>query len=335
MDKKTVAVVMGGISMERDVSLSSGTGALAALKEAGYNAYAIDIRDNPLEFIHQLSASPPDVIFNALHGTWGEDGCIQGIFEYLNIPYTHSGVLASSIAMNKVMSRSFFMQSGIPVAPGAVALWHEAQKPQAFFPYPYVVKPINEGSSVGVYVVHDADTLPPRHAFADHQDVLIEQYIPGREIQVTVVGDTRTHAVKAWGAIEICPKQGFYDYRAKYTPGYADHLMPAPLPETAYERALSLAARAHTALNCRGITRVDLRYDDTRLQAPDEMGDFYVLEINTQPGLTPLSLVPETLAHYGWSYTQVVSWLVDNAALDSIDHNRYNFQNSNSITCAK
>ena len=298
---KHVAVLMGGWSAEREVSLVTGRACAEALRQEGYRVSEIDVgRD----IAQVLVRERPDVCFNALHGRWGEDGCIQGLLEVMEIPYTHSGVRASALAMHKPSAKEIFRQAGIPLAEGKVVSRRAFLAGDVMDP-PYVVKPINEGSSVGVHIVMPGENVRP---FVDGEwpfgeEVLVERYIPGREIQVAVMGD------KAIGAIEIRPKGRFYDYETKYTEGKADHLMPAPLPPEDYEEALRLALLAHQALGCRGVSRADLRYDDTGPGKPR----FYMLEINTQPGMTPLSLVPESAAHAGISFGELVRWIVEDA----------------------
>ena len=299
---KRVTVIMGGWSGEREVSLSSAQGVIRALKEQGYETHAIDLTRDIPKFIKNLIESRPDVVFmNALHGRWGEDGCLQGLLEMLDLPYTNSGVLASALAMDKAYARKVFKDAGLVCAEGFVTSWHEILKGQ-IMPLPYVIKPIYEGSSLGVHIIRDESALKSIYEHWEYEEeVLVEQYIPGREIQVAVLGE------RAWGAIEICPHESFYDYEAKYTEGKANHLMPACITSEAYEEVLQLAKKAHDCLGCEGVTRVDFRYDDLT----DSPGKFYLLEVNTQPGMTPLSLVPEIVAHYGMSYGQLVEWMVE------------------------
>jgi len=300
---KSVAVLMGGWSSEREVSLSSGTNVARALTEQGYAVRLSDIKRDVASILAALTPRP-DAVFNALHGRYGEDGCIQGILEVLGIPYTHSGVMASALAMNKPMAKKLFADAGLRCAEGRVVRRDEFQhgEPMA---RPYVVKPIDEGSSVGVTIVREGDRQPfaANHwPFGD--EVLVERYVPGREITVAVMGD------RALGATEIRPNEGFYDYGAKYTEGRATHVVPAPLPEARYREALDIALSAHNALGCRGVTRADMRYDDTA----GEPGSFYLLEVNTQPGMTPMSLVPEIAASVHIGFGELVSWMVENAA---------------------
>ncbi len=303
-----VAVLMGGFSSEREVSLSSGKGCVEGLRNAGFEVTAIDVTRD-LDALLKALDPAPDAVFNALHGPFGEDGRIQGLLDILGIPYTHSGATASAMAMDKSVSRAMFALKEIPLAEG----WVVPQCRLDGFPEPdrpYVMKPLCEGSSVGVELVFETDNKSwddLRQAYAQYRDTLIERYIPGREIQVLVKGG------EALGAIEIRTGRRFYDYRAKYSPGESVHLMPAPIHPDAYEQALDLAVRSHDALGCRGISRVDLRYDDTE----GEPGGLVVLEVNTQPGMTPTSLAPEIAAHAGWSFERLLIWLVENAACDA------------------
>lgn len=300
---KHVAVLMGGWSTEREVSLVSGAAVAKSLAAQGYKVTSIDVSRDLGALIKALQPRP-DVVFNALHGRYGEDGIVQGVLETLGIPYTHSGVLASALAMDKPTARRLFRDAGLNVAEGLVLSRDEVLAGDFMTP-PYVIKPINEGSSVGVRIVQSDDNQPfEKSAWPYGDEVLIERYIPGREIQVAVMGE------EALGAIEIRPKGKFYDYEAKYTAGKADHLMPAPLEPKRYEEALHVALVAHQTLGCRGVSRTDLRYDDTQ----GEPGKFYVLEVNTQPGMTPLSLVPEIAAHKGINFDQLVSMIVEDAS---------------------
>ena len=303
---RNVAVLMGGWSSERAVSLVSGNAVVRALVEAGYGATAHDIGRDVAALLARLTPRP-EVIFNALHGRWGEDGCIQGLLEILGIPYTHSGVLASALAMNKPIAKRLFQDAGIRCAEHVIAHRDDVLA-RDVMPRPYVIKPLNEGSSVGVHIVREDDDTPTLDtaSWRFGEQVMVERYIAGREIAVAVMGE------RALGVTEIRPVSGFYDYDAKYTEGRAEHLVPAPLPPSAYEEALAHALTAHRTLGCRGVTRADMRYDDTA-GAP---GRVYLLEINTQPGLTPLSLVPELAAHADIGFTDLVSWMVENAACD-------------------
>lgn len=305
---KRVAVLMGGRSAEREVSLVSGSAVADALAAAGYEVVRIDVGSDVAKLLGQLDPRP-DVVFNALHGRLGEDGCVQGLLELLGLPYTHSGLLASALAMDKPMAKRLFEAVGIPVALGVIADRAAVLAGEAMAP-PFVIKPPNEGSSVGVHIIFEAEDLAEarKAPWPFGEEVLVERYIPGREITVAVMGE------RALGALEIRPNNGFYDYAAKYTEGKAIHLMPAPLGPDCYAEALRLALLAHQTLGCRGVSRADFRYDDTA-GAP---GRFYLLEVNTQPGMTPLSLVPEIAAHAGISFGDLVSWMVENAACERI-----------------
>jgi D-alanine-D-alanine ligase len=296
---KRVTVLMGGASAEREVSLRSGAAASAALGEAGFVVTAIDIGRDPAELVRKVTETTPDVVFNALHGRFGEDGCVQGLLNLLGVPYTHSGLLASAAAMDKAFARQIFAQAGIPVAAGEVVMKGQGTR----IPRPHVVKPLNEGSSVGVYILHPGDTRDPLADWPfDAGVVLVEEFIPGRELTAAVMGD------RTLGVLEITSDRGWYDYEAKYAPGGSRHIMPAPIPAELYAEAARLALEAHRVLGCRGVSRTDLRLDGTRL---------VVLEVNTQPGMTGTSLVPEIAAHAGISFPQLVRWMVENAACDA------------------
>jgi D-alanine-D-alanine ligase len=304
-----VAVLMGGWSGEREISLISGAAVSDTLKAAGYGVTTIDMGRDIGALLPRLSPRP-DVVFNALHGRYGEDGCVQGLLELLDIPYTHSGVLASALAMNKPMAKRLFTQAGVPCPAGRVAAREEVLAGDVL-PRPYVVKPLNEGSSLGVRIIteNDAERAFEGVSWPYGPEVLVERYVPGREITVAVVGE------RALGAMELRPHGGFYDYEAKYSEDAeraAEHVVPAPLPPAAYQEALRLGLLAHTTLGCRGVSRADFRYDDTA--AGD---DFYLLEVNTQPGMTPRSLVPEIAAEAAISFQELVTWMVENATCDS------------------
>ncbi len=304
---KRVAVLMGGFSSEREVSLSSGEGCANALREAGYDVTPVDVTRDIAALLRALDPAP-DAVFNALHGTFGEDGRIQGLLDMLQIPYTHSGAVSSALAMEKDVSRVMLEAAGLPLAPGEVIRRKDLLdrgEPER----PYVFKPLAEGSSVGVELVFEEDDegFPASIRDGDPRDlVLIEKFIPGREIQVAVMGD------RALGAIEIRTERRFYDYVAKYTPGASTHIMPAPIHPDAYAESLELSVNSHAALGCRGVSRVDLRYDDTQ----GEPGRLYILEVNTQPGMTPTSLVPEIAADRGISFPDLVHWMVEEARCD-------------------
>jgi D-alanine-D-alanine ligase len=303
---KHVAVLMGGWSAERDVSLRSGEACAAACERTGYRVTRIDVgRD----IATVLTDTKPDIALNVLHGRPGEDGTLQGMLEVLGIPYTHSGVLASALAMQKDFARALFRAADVPVAEGLVASRAAAAK-EHLMPPPYVIKPISEGSSVGVFIVTAEHRHPPQELtrvdwpFGDK--VLIEQYIPGKELTCAVVGEN------ALGVIEIVPAVRFYDYEAKYAPGGSKHLLPAPILPNVYQQVRRLALAAHRALGCRGVTRADFRYDD-RIEGT---GGLVCLEINTQPGMTETSLVPELAAHAGIPFDELVRWMVDDASLN-------------------
>lgn len=303
---RRVTVLMGGQSTERDVSLRSGAAAAQALAQAGYSVSTLDMGRDMGDLVRDLAAHRPDVVFNALHGRFGEDGCVQGLLNLMGIPYTHSGLLASAAAMDKAFARRLFQQAGIPVADGMVIA--KGQVSADPLPRPYVVKPLNEGSSFGVHMVKPGDGSNPlvNWPFAG-SEVLVESFIPGRELTVAVMGD------RALGVLEITSDHGFYDYDAKYAPGGSRHIMPAPLPQADYDEACRLAVLAHQVLGCRGVSRADLRYDDTQA---GEAPRLYVLEVNTQPGMTATSLVPDIAAHVGISFPELVRWMVENATCD-------------------
>ncbi|MEI8295480.1 MAG: D-alanine--D-alanine ligase [Alphaproteobacteria bacterium] len=298
--KRVVAVLMGGWSSEREVSLDSGQAVVNALSQSSYEPIAIDVDRDIGKLLQQLTPRP-DVIFNALHGFGGEDGVIQGLLESLHIPYTHSGVLASALGMDKVTSRELFIKGGMLV-PLSRLVSHADFMRALPFPLPFVIKPRFEGSSRSVCILEttkDYDDLCQNWPYGD--EALVEEYLSGREIHVAVMGD------RALGAIEIIPKKQFYDYEAKYTDGCADHIMPAPIPGQDYQKALDLALRAHQLLGCRGVTRSDFIYKQEQ---------FYLLEINTQPGMTALSLVPEIAAYNGISFQQLIEWMILEARCD-------------------
>lgn len=301
---KTVAVVMGGWSPEREVSLSSGRECAKALIDLGYKIRLIDMtRDLPA--LMRALEPLPDVIFNALHGVGGEDGTVQGVFEMLGVPYTHSGVLASAVAMHKPTAKAVFRNAGLPVAEGVVARPEELVERDPM-PAPFVVKPTNQGSSVGVRIVrvNDNSWREEVAAWSFGREILVEPFISGRELTVAVMGD------RALGVCEIIPRGSFYDYTAKYSTGGSEHVVPAPVPASVYEEALDIGLRAHRALGCRGVTRADLRYDDTA----GGCGRLYLLEVNTQPGMTPTSLVPDIAQHAAIGFADLVGWMVENAS---------------------
>jgi D-alanine-D-alanine ligase len=301
-----VAVLHGGASAEREVSIKSGQAVAAALYDRGYDARLVDVTRDVPRLVKDLTP-PPDVVFNALHGRFGEDGTVQGLLDLMGIPYTHSGRLASALAMDKPMARAVLEHADLLVPEGMVVAC-EAVRSEDPLPRPYVIKPLGEGSSVGVHIIRDDDDVG---ASIDGdstlgEDVLVERFIPGRELTVTLMG------ARALGVTEIKPKHGFYDYRNKYTGGASEHRLPAPIHDDAYDAALEQALIAHEALGCRGVSRADLRYDDTN----GEPGDLYVLEVNTQPGMTELSLVPEQAEHVGIGFGELVEWIVEEATCD-------------------
>lgn len=300
-----VAVLMGGWSAEREVSLSSGKGCADALESAGYTVTRVDVDHN---IAATLGALKPDACFNALHGRWGEDGCVQGLLEILGLPYTHSGVLASSLAMNKEQTKRIVTQVGVPVAEGRVVTPDEAMADHVL-PPPYVAKPVAEGSSVGVVIVREGANRPPEaiRAIPATRDnhLMVEKFIPGRELTCGVIGDRVTAIIDIVAAEHLA----FYDYEAKYAPGGSRHILPAQIPPHVTRAIQRHTLAAHNVLGCRGVSRCDFRWDDER----DEL---VFLEINTQPGMTSTSLVPELAEHAGLSYAQLVSWLVEDASLD-------------------
>jgi D-alanine-D-alanine ligase len=300
---KHVAVLMGGWSAEREVSLRSGKACADALEGQGYRVTRIDVGRDIATVLQTLK---PDAALNVLHGRPGEDGTIQGILETIGIPYSHSGVLASALAMQKQLAKVVLREAGIQVPDGVVVSRLEAAK-QHPMARPYVVKPVDEGSSVGVFIVTEAHEHPPQELSRDDwsfgEQVLVERYIPGKELTCAVMGD------KALGVIEIVSTVTFYDYEAKYAPGGSKHLLPAPIPLDVYEATRRMALAAHQALRCRGVSRADFRYDD-------RTGELVCLEVNTQPGMTETSLVPEMAAHAGLSFGELVSWMVEDASVN-------------------
>ncbi len=301
--KTTVAVLYGGISAEREVSLSSGRQVVAALREAGYEVRPIDVTDDLPALIAALTPKP-DAVFNALHGRFGEDGAIQGVLDWLAIPYTHSGVRASALAMDKEAAKAVFTAAGLPVAAGRIIDIAELAAADPL-PRPYVVKPLNEGSSVGVSILREGDNRRAdiARAWSYGPTAMAEEYIPGRELTVAVMED------RALAVTEIVASQTFYDYEAKYADGGSYHVVPAAIDPVSYQKALDLALAAHRALGCRGATRADFRYDDTK----GEPGRLVLLEVNTQPGLTPTSLLPEQAAHRGMNFSELCAWMVERA----------------------
>ena len=299
---KHVVVLMGGWSAEREVSLRSGHACAEALVRRGYQVTEIDVTR---EVASVLTAAKPDVALNVLHGRPGEDGTLQGLLEILGIPYTHSGVLASALAMQKDTAKALFRACGVPVAEDRVVSRFEAAKAHVM-PPPYVVKPIAEGSSVGVFIVTEQQSHPPQELYRDDwtfgDRVMVERYVPGKELTCAVLGD------RALDVIEIVPTTRFYDYEAKYAAGGSRHLLPAPVLPNVYQEVRRLAVAAHNALGCRGVSRADFRYDDRGT------GNLVCLEVNTQPGMTATSLVPELAAYAGITFDELVQWMVEDAS---------------------
>ncbi|MFN8948066.1 MAG: D-alanine--D-alanine ligase [Alphaproteobacteria bacterium] len=303
-EKRHVAVLMGGWSAERPVSLVTGKGCAEALRAEGFRVTEIDVGRDIAEVLIQLK---PDVCFNALHGQWGEDGCVQGLLEILNIPYTHSGVLASAVAMHKERTKAVYRSAGLPIVNDIVCSRHDMSRQTAIKP-PFVIKPVNQGSSVGVFIIRSGDNRPPEQLTSPDwnlgDEVMVEEFVPGRELTVAVMDG------KALAVTEIVPRTKFYDYDAKYAEGGSEHVVPAKLHPDAYQSAMDLAERAHAVLGCRGISRTDFRYDDTK----GEPGRIILLETNTQPGMTPTSLAPEQAAYKGITYQALCRWLVEDAS---------------------
>ena len=298
-----VAVLLGGWSAEREVSLVSGAECAAALRAEGYQVSEIDVDRNLAPVLSDLK---PDCCFNALHGRWGEDGCVQGLLEVLDIPYSHSGVLASSLAMDKQKAKEVFVGAGLPVAEGIVLPASEAASDHPMEP-PYVVKPVAEGSSVAVHIILDRANGPARELLDEvcpDRAILAERYIPGRELTVSVMDGRALAVTDIFADVGI-----FYNYEAKYAAGGSHHIVPANVPEGIAEACKRQAEQAHEALGCRGVSRTDFRWDEER-----GLDGLIVLEVNTQPGMTPTSLVPEQAAHVGWLFESLVSWMVEDAS---------------------
>lgn len=302
-----VAVLMGGLSAEREVSLTGGRAAAEALEAKGYRVSTIDA---DRDLCRKLAQVQPDVVYNALHGPYGEDGTVQGLLEILGIPYSHSGVLASALAIDKAMAKTMFSAAGIR-CPESVMTTIDRLDDGDHMDAPYVIKPNREGSSVGVTIIRKDDEKPPlRNSWPYGPDIMVERYVEGRELTVSVLG-TAGEGDRPLGVTEIAPKRGFYDYHAKYTDGIADHLLPAPVAPATYQRAMDDALEAHRALGCRGVSRADFRL------AEDDPDELYLLEVNTQPGMTPLSLTPEQAAYVGLSFGDLVEQLVEDARCDA------------------
>ncbi|MEG8040438.1 D-alanine--D-alanine ligase [Sphingomonas sp. LR60] len=304
-----IAVLMGGWSAERQVSLSSGNGVADALESLGHRVTRIDMgRD----VAAKLADAKPDLVFNALHGTPGEDGSVQGLMDLMGLRYTHSGLATSVIAIDKVLTKQVLVPAGIPMPGGRIVKSADVHAADPL-PRPYVLKPVNEGSSVGVAIVTDAgnygnpiarDATGPWQEF---DELLAEPYVRGRELTTAVLGD------RALGVTELRPKSGWYDYDAKYTDGMTDHIFPAEIPDEITQACMALALQAHRVLGCRGTSRSDFRWDDER-----GVDGLFLLEVNTQPGMTPLSLVPEQARHTGMSYPELVQAIVDEAMVGAV-----------------
>ncbi len=303
---KHVAVLMGGWSAEREVSLNSGKACADAAEKAGYSVTRVDVTRDIATTLRDLK---PDVALNVLHGRPGEDGTLQGILEIIGIPYSHSGVLASALAMQKDIAKTVLKAAGVPVPGGLVASRAEAAR-KHLLPPPYVIKPMAEGSSVGVFIVREDFKHPPqeltRADWSYGDALLVEPFIPGKELTCAVMGD------KPLGVIEIVPATKFYDYEAKYAPGGSKHLLPAPIAPDVYKEVQRLSVVAHHALACRGITRADFRYDETL----EGTKGLFCLEVNTQPGMTQTSLVPDMATHAGIAFEELVRWMIDDASLN-------------------
>lgn len=293
-----VTVLQGGPSAEREVSLSSGHEVAKALRTEGYEVTELDAGPN---LVADLRATNPDVVFNALHGRWGEDGCVQGVLEWMRVPYTHSGVFASALAMDKEKSKQAFAAAGLPIIEGRLVPKADVSRSHPMQP-PYVVKPYNEGSSVGVYLVHESANGPAQISDDMPDLLMVEKFVPGRELTTTVMGD------KPLTVTDIIT-EGWYDYDAKYKVGGSRHEVPANVPADVFEACLDYALRAHNALGCRGLSRTDFRWDDTK-----GLDGLILLETNTQPGMTPTSLAPEQAAICGIDFGALVSWLVEDAS---------------------
>lgn len=302
---KKIALLMGGWSSEREVSLSSGNFCADALERAGYEVTRVDVQRNIAQVLEEMR---PEAVFNSLHGPFGEDGTIQGVLEILNIPYTHSGVMASALAMDKQRAKVIAKAAGIPIAPSRVMHRLEAAEKHAMKP-PYVVKPVAEGSSYGVLIVREDMAAPPQELYSDDwrygDEVMVERYVGGRELTCGVMGDV------ALGVLEIIPTgPGFYDYDAKYVPGGSKHVCPAKIKRNIYQKIQTLSLKAHTAIGCKGVSRSDYRLDD----GPMGTGELVWLEVNTQPGMTPTSLLPDIALHAGHSFEELLTWMVEDAS---------------------
>ncbi|MCH2038655.1 MAG: D-alanine--D-alanine ligase [Rickettsiales bacterium] len=299
-----VVALLGGMSKERDVSLESGKCVINALNRLGYRVTPVDPGKDLAEVLSNLK---PDVVFNALHGTYGEDGSVQGVLELLGLPYTHSGILASATAFYKPFAKQLFENFGVQCPSGMVmnveTLFAQLEKGHDPLPRPYVIKPPSEGSSIGVFIVDEStDTSLIHNEWSYGREALVEEFIPGKELSVAVLAE------QPLGIMEICPKEGFYDYKNKYTDGMADHIVPAEIDADIYQKAMDAALKGHRALHCRGVSRADFRFDDTK-----GIDGLFLMEINTHPGMTDLSIVPEIAAAVGISFEQLVDILVKDA----------------------
>lgn len=294
-----VVVLMGGPSAEREVSLSSGAECAAALRETGCDVIEVDAGPDLAARLTQIA---PDVVFNALHGRWGEDGCVQGMLEWMKIPYTHSGVMASSVTMDKQRTKEIYAAHNLPFMQSVIASAADVQAGHVM-PPPYVVKPYNEGSSVGIYIIAEGDA-PPVLADDMPDQVMVETYAPGRELTTAVMGD------RALTVTDIIV-DGWYDYEAKYADGGSRHVIPADLPTEIFDACMEMALRAHKVLGCRGMSRTDFRWDEAR-----GVDGLILLETNTQPGMTPTSLAPEQAEKTGISFPELCRWLVEDASCD-------------------
>lgn len=299
MASKNIAVLMGGWSAEREVSLVSGQAVAKAASSLGHQVRLIDVRRDLPALLAALSPRP-DVVFNALHGKGGEDGTIQAVLDMLQIPYTHSGLLASAVAMDKPMAKEIVSQHHVRVPKGKVGTVAAALAGE-LMPRPFIIKPCNEGSSVGVHIIREQDNRLELSGYQRDDSVLVEEFVPGRELTVGVMGD------KALAVTEIRFTSNLFDYTAKYTSGHAEHICPAQIPDDVYQAAMAMALTAHQALGCTGVSRSDFRYDDQQAGTDG----LYWLEINTQPGMTPLSLVPEQAQYLGMSYAELVDWMLE------------------------
>ena len=294
----TVVVLMGGPSAEREVSLSSGRECAAALRDEGFKVTELDAGP---DLAARLDDIRPDVAFNALHGRWGEDGCVQGLLEWIGLPYTHSGVLSSALSMDKDRSKAAYLAAGLPVADSLLVSAKDVMKAHVMAP-PYVVKPNSEGSSVGIYIVAEAANSPPKLGPEMPDQVMVEAFVPGRELTVSVMG------ARALTVTDILT-EGWYDYAAKYETGGSRHVLPADLPADIFKACMGYAERAHQVLGCRGVSRTDFRWDEAR-----GLEGLILLETNTQPGMTPTSLTPEQAAHVGISFGALCRWMVEDAS---------------------